>query len=1076
MRVTLSSAKNSNNPFVIREIFVFLRCSIFPPISIIMKHWFSVTFCMLCATIMHGQLLNPGILYGTKDIRGIAKLVDDGLLAEGRVQLRNSLTILENSAAKDEARMLQALIMRQSQDYRYADRQLSDFTNQRPNSPFIPIAWLERGFIAYHITELPKAIEHFTITSEITRERSLSDSLFAHYRATALYWKGASEAKLGNPDAALTTLKEVQDTYPSHALADDALYMRAQLKERSGAEQEAVVLYGELLRTYPMRNAALSSAIRAANIKLGMREPNASITYIDQAKALLERMQSQDSSIIKPEEQILSEHADEDIAFIRAQSLVLAGQSKAGLLAFEAFRTTYPHSLLFMHATMSAGYAAYNLEEYPKSETYYQYVIDSANDEHAILKSGALLYHALIQKEKGERSTAKKEFSALTMQTGYPFIAQALMEYGQLAYEDNELETARKTCERAVRETQEKALLVKLHLLLGSVYHDQEQFGKSAREYASAERIALTMSQRELENREVILAEARLKQGISLHQNEQYRDAIIELSTFLGEHQKDTRKDQALFWLAESYYRTDLLKNAEEFYKQLISDFPISNRREESYYGIAWSQFRRREFAQSSQSFSKLVKEFPQTRFATDAMARKGDGHYVLKQYKDAAQAYKSAMNEGPRTEEGQYSAYQYGQALYRMDDFDGAIKAFRTFARSYPQSPLSASALYSVGWTLFQQRRYAEAIEELKSLLVHYPSTQLAARAHYTIADAYYNMEKYDEAISSYTIVKNQYSSSPLAGEAVKSIQYCLEFLGRIDEAKVIVDDFITKNPDSDIAKDLLMNRGLSLYNGKNYSGAIAEYEAFLKSNSDIERNAEALFYLGKSFASLGEAAKAEQSWRDVFKKYVKSEYAPLALLEIGLMKVNDQRLREADTVFGNVMTEFPENPASAQAGFERAQIASSLGDSLSALRYYALTADTYSNTEYGDQSRYRIAMYYRARLMYDSALIHFKPLAKRIDNPTAAAEAQYRIGELWMKQKEYDNAITAFLGVREQFSSIEDWFSLSLLGLGDCYETIKNYDAAKEVFQTLSTLRPDDDFGKSAAARLKRIPKAKP
>lgn len=1041
-----------------------------------MKQWFSAALCVLCTTIMHGQLMNPGILYGTKDLREIAKLVDDGLLAMGRVQLASSLSLLETSAAGDEARILHSLIKRQSQDYRYADKQLQEFIEQRPNSPFIPIAWLERGYIAYHITDLPKAVEYFTTISELTRELASNDSLFAHYRATALFWKGASEARLGNPDVALSTLKELQEQFPSHQLADDALYMRAQLKERSGAEQEAVVLYGELLRTYSMRNMALSSAIRAANIKLGMREPNASIAYIDQAKAILDKLQSEDSSISKPEEQSFSENSSEDIAFIRAQSLVLAGQSKAGLTAFESFMVSYPQSTLFMHAKMSAGFAAYNLEEYSKSESYYQYVIDSANEEQALLKSGALLYHALIMKEKGERNVAKKEFSALSMQTGYPFLAQALLEYGQLAYEDNELETARKTFERAVRETQEKTLLVKIHLLLGSVYQDQEQFGKSAREYASAERIAMVMTKRELENKDIILAEVRLKQGISLHQNEQYRDAIIELSTFLGEHPKDSRKDQALFWLAESYYRTDLLKNAEEFYKQLISDFPLSNRREESFYGIAWSQFRRREFSQSSQSFSKLVKEFPKTRFATDALARKGDGHYVLKQYREAAQAYKAAINEGPRSEEGQYSAYQYGQALYRIDDFDGAIKAFRTFARSYPQSPLSASALYSVGWTLFQQRRYSEAIDELQSLLVNYPSTQLAARAHYTIADAYYNMERYDEAISSYTIVKNQYSSSPLAGEAVKSIQYCLEFLGRIDEAKVIVDDFITKNPESDIAKDLLMSRGLSLYNGKNYSGAIAEYEAFLRSNTDMERNSEALFYLGKSFASLGEPAKAEQSFRDVFKKYAKSEYAPLALLEIGLMKVNEQRLKEADSAFGMVMAEFPENSASAQAGFERAQIASTLGDSLTALRYYASTADTYSNTEYGDQSRYRIAMYYRSRLMYDSALVHFKPLAKRIDNPTAAAEAQYRIGELWMKQKEYDNAIIAFLAVREQFSSIEDWFSLSLLGLGDCYENIKNYDAAKEVFQTLSTLRPEDDFGKSAAARLKRIPKAKP
>jgi len=1026
--------------------------------------------------MMQGQLMNPGILYGTKDLREIAKLVDDGLLAEGRLQLQCSLSIAQTSAAKDEALMLQSLILRQSQDYRYADKLLGDFIQQRPNSPFIPIAWLERGFIAYHITELSKAVDYFTIIANVTKEQAKNDSVFADYRAMALYWKGASEARLGNPDNALSTLKEMQDTYPLHHLSDDALYMRAQLKERSGSEQEAVVLYGELLRIYSMRNTVLSSAIRASNIKLGMREPNASIAYIDQAQAVIDKLQTSDSSIIKPEEQSFSDRSKEDIAFIRAQALVLAGQSKSGLQAFEAFMSAFPGSPLFMHAKMSAGYAAFHLQDYAISKTFYQYVIDSAQDEQALLRSGAQLYHALISKAIGDRSIAKKEFSTLSMQTGYPFLAQALLEYGQLAYEDNELETARKTFERGIRETQEKSLLVKFHLLLGSVYHDQEQFGKSAREYASAERIAISMSNRELENKDNILAEARLKQGISFHQNDQYRDAIIELSTFLGEHPKDSRKDQALFWLAESYYRTDLLKNAEEFYKQLISDFPISNRREESFYGIAWSQFRRREFSQSSQSFSKLIKEFPKTRFATDALARKADGHYVLKQYREAAQAYKAAMNEGPRTEEGQYSAYQYGQALYRIDDFGGAIKAFRTFARSYPQSPLSASALYSVGWTLFQQRRYDEAISELRALLVDYPSTQLAARTHYTIADALYNMERYDEAISSYTIVKNQYSSSPLAGEAVKSIQYCLEFLGRIDEAKVVVDDFIMKNPESDIAKDLLMNRGLSLYNGKNYSGAIAEYEAFLKSNSDMERNAEALFYLGKSFASLGEPAKAEQSWRDVFKRYANSEYAPLALLEIGLMKTNDQRLREADTAFALVMTEFPEHSSSAQAGFERAQIASSLGDSLQALRFYTLIADTYSSTEYGDQSRYRIAMYFRSRLMYDSALVHFKPLAKRIDNPNIAAEAQYRIGELWMKQKEYENAITAFLGVREQFSSIEDWFSLSLLGLGDCYETIKNYDAAKEVFQTLTTLRPEDDYGKSAAARLKRIQKVKP
>ena len=1041
-----------------------------------MKHWLSMAFCVISMNIMHGQLLEPGVLYGIKDLRGISILIDDGMLAEAGKQFRQSLVIAEQGSHADEASILRSLMMRQSGDVQYADIALDKFIQQRPNSPFLPIALIERGSIAYYQTDMPKAIEYFGKVVEISREKAKTDSLHAHYCAMSLYWKGASQARGGNPDDAGITLKEIQSLYPIHELADDALYMRAQLRERSGAEQEAIALYGELLRTYPQRNTALSSSIRASNIKLGMREPNAAIAYMEQAQALVDKLQSQDTTIIKPEVQSFSDHAIEDLSFMRAQALVLAKQSSQAYDAFLAFMNAYPQSPIMPHAKMSAGYAAFHLGKYNEAEALYRYVIDSTNEEHAFLKAGAKLYHGLIAKAKGERDRAKKEFAALTMQTGYQLLGHALLEYGQLVYEDNEMETARKTFERALRETQEKSLSVKLHLLLGSVYHDQEQFGKSAREYASAERMVLSMSKRELENRESILAEARLKQGISLHQNEQYRDAIIEISTFLGEHKVDARRDQALFWLAESYYKTDLLTNAEEFFTQLLSDYPNSNRKEESMYGIAWAQFRRREFAKSSQSFSKLVKEFPQTRFATDALARKGDGHYALRQFKDAAAAYKSAMNAGPRSEEGQYSAYQYGQALYRIDDFEGAIKAFRIFARSYPQSPLSASALYSVGWTLFQQRKYDDAIQELKSLLVVFPSTQLAARTHYTIADAYYNLERYDDAIASYTVVKNQYPSSPLAGEAVKSIQYSLEFLGRVDEANVIVDDFISKNPQSEISKDLLMNRGLSFYNGKNYAGAITEYEAFLKSNSDIERNAEALFYLGKSFSSLGESGKAEQSWKDVFKKYGKTEFAPLALLEIGLMKVQDKRYREADTAFAMVMTEFPENASSAQAGFERAQIATTLGDSLQALRLYSLTAEIYDKTEFGDQSRYRIAMYYRSRTMFDSAIVHFRQIAKRMENPTIAAEAQYRIGELWMKQKEYANAITAFLEVREQSSSIEDWFSLSLLGLGDCYETLKNYDAANEVFQTLITLRPDDDYGKTASARLKRIQKAKP
>ncbi|MEY3688906.1 MAG: hypothetical protein RIT37_468, partial [Bacteroidota bacterium] len=78
-----------------------------------MKHWLSMAFCVISFQVMQGQLLDPGILYGIKDLRSISILIDDGMLAEAGKQFRQSLVIAQQGAHADEASMLQSLMMRQ---------------------------------------------------------------------------------------------------------------------------------------------------------------------------------------------------------------------------------------------------------------------------------------------------------------------------------------------------------------------------------------------------------------------------------------------------------------------------------------------------------------------------------------------------------------------------------------------------------------------------------------------------------------------------------------------------------------------------------------------------------------------------------------------------------------------------------------------------------------------------------------------------------------------------------------------------------------------------------------------------
>jgi TolA-binding protein len=76
-------------------------------------------------------------------------------------------------------------------------------------------------------------------------------------------------------------------------------------------------------------------------------------------------------------------------------------------------------------------------------------------------------------------------------------------------------------------------------------------------------------------------------------------------------------------------------------------------------------------------------------------------------------------------------------------------------------------------------------------------------------------------------------------------------------------------------------------------------------------------------------------------------------------------------------------------------------------------------------------------------------------------------------MRQEKLEEAVTAFIAVKENFAGIEDWFTLALLNLGECYERLQQNEKAIETYQAISTLRPDDDFGKTAKRRLKELEK---
>jgi len=229
----------------------------------------------------------------------------------------------------------------------------------------------------------------------------------------------------------------------------------------------------------------------------------------------------------------------------------------------------------------------------------------------------------------------------------------------------------------------------------------------------------------------------------------------------------------------------------------------------------------------------------------------------------------------------------------------------------------------------------------------------------------------------------------------------------------------------------------------------------------------------MAKSYVNLNNTDKAIEIFKAIQQYYPNSEWAPTAMLENGLLHIEMADIASADSILSKLAIQYPKTDFASQSSFERAVIKYKKGDTLSALNLFLQVHRDYPESDWGDQSIYRIAMHYRANGQYDSARYYFKIISNILDNPKISSEAQYRIGELFFRDKDYEKSIENFLIVKEKFEGFEDWYSLALLNLGEAYEKTDKIDAAKDIYNALLVIRPDDDFGKTAKSRLKRLKK---
>ncbi|MGQ9819328.1 MAG: tetratricopeptide repeat protein [Candidatus Kapaibacteriales bacterium] len=1033
-----------------------------------------IIFC-LKSYISLSQIIDIEYKYGTQQVYEAQKLLDEDLLKLSEKMIKEAIQNFPQLTTKLKAILLQSKIEFYDGRTDYAIKVLKNYISDNPNSLDLPYAY---EFVAYYFFESKDYNEsdrYFNLAIETAnKEFSIRrDSSYLDLLARIFYFDGIALLRLGKVDKAKEPLEKCFRRFPKNFYADESLFLLGIISELKGEIENAINYFKTLQRNYPRSNLILASILREVINYLTLKQDIQALVSLDLARSILSRINAKDSIGLLYEPQNYVDDIDEKIDFLTGEALTIAGRYEQAISIFDDFIRKYPNSKYTIDAEIGTAWSLLNKGDLLRSIEEFKKIIETVDAQNNFQRNFAELYLAIANRKLGRYSEAQKILSDLSIRPDFPFIGLVLLEQGLINYQKKDFQKALKSFERGLRESDDIILSAKLHLMLGATYLELKEWSKAIKEYKNAEDIARRSTNIQLPNRNWIISECRLKQSIAQIYDFRNLEAIQNLLFFLGNYSDDPRAVDATFWLAEAYFRSDMLRNAIDKYETLLAKYPQNPFFEDALYGLGWSYFRLKNFKKSTEIFSKLIKEYPDSKYRVEVWLRQGDGYFVLKDFRNAIESYRKVVTLNPNSEEVQYAQYQICHSLYRLGNLNSAYDEVIDFIKKFPNSSFAPNAMYLGGWVRFQQGNYSEAINSFNYLIDAFPNSLLVPRAKFAIADALYNQNKFEEAVEKYKEIIENYPTSPLVPDALRGIQYCYVALGNPQAGINYADDYIARNPESPFAAEFAIKKGESLFATRNYKDAITEFNSFIQKFPENPKKVEAIFWMAKSYSSLGDFENAVKYFNELITKYQNIEYSPQAMLELGLLYKNQSNISLADSFFTRLQYEYPDDPSSAQAGFELASIKFNTGDTSSALSIWEKISNNFTGSEFADQSTYKIAMYYRHSGRLDSAISKFRKLAENSSDPRLTAESIFRIGEIYLRRNDCDRAINEFIRLRDNFSGIEDWYTLGLLNLGECYEKQGNLEEAINSYRAIVSSRPSDEFVATAKRRMDLLEK---
>lgn len=554
------------------------------------------------------------------------------------------------------------------------------------------------------------------------------------------------------------------------------------------------------------------------------------------------------------------------------------------------------------------------------------------------------------------------------------------------------------------------------------------------------------------------LQKAAFFRAMQLFESGSYRGAITHFNLSIDNGVNNTSLALlAKFWLAESYFRTNLFQESIDLNLSLYknNNFRMTSEYPTLLFNLGYGYLRINDYNNSIMWMKRYLELSPsQRRLSSEAKTRLADSYYMIRDYERAAELYNevAALNNNSSDI---YASYQSAVSYGLISKDSKKIEILNNIYSKGSNSPLYPKAVFELGRTYVQIGDIDRSFECFNYLLKNVKDSVYYSKSLLELGMIFSNKGDYDKSLEYFSAVVESTKITEDLQSALAGIESIYQLQNRPEEYLAYLERIGMSSVKSATEREMMLfNSAEQIFLSKNFVEANRVLSSFVKKYPKGVKSAQAYFYLGETLLNMNKKEAAADAFHKVMligdesfeelstlyyaklsydlEKYDKAIKAYEALLYIAKLENNikEAKLGLMRSYFKNksyeaaynqskelLMSEKADNEYTIEFKYVMAKSSLSLGRREEAI---SLLQDVSKNnlTDYGAEAAYLLILD-----AYDEGM--FELVKKRVyelsDSKTPnsywLAKSFIVLGDSFAEQGEFDQAKATFTSIKEGY-----------------------------------------------------------